>query len=152
MDRKAFLRCMAAMTAGAAGLHLLAGCASVPVARFTLEGQDAVVPRADLMPDGMALLRIDTLPAPVFVAEHADGTVSAILLKCTHRGCTVQPAGPILQCPCHGSRYDHAGTVIRGPAPRNLTPLAVRAEGEVLRIDLSSYHDASSAFAPQREP
>ena len=51
---------------------------------------------------------------------------------CTHLGCIPQqkgengkqivgkwwPGGFI--CPCHGSGFDYAGRVIRGPAPRNL--------------------------------
>ncbi len=39
---------------------------------------------------------------------------------CTHLGCvpTRKPEGWF--CPCHGSRYDNSGRVLRGPAPHNL--------------------------------
>ncbi len=39
---------------------------------------------------------------------------------CTHLGCvpTKKPEGWF--CPCHGSRYDNSGRVMRGPAPKNL--------------------------------
>lgn len=39
---------------------------------------------------------------------------------CTHLGCvpTRKPWGWF--CPCHGSRYDNSGRVLKGPAPRNL--------------------------------
>jgi len=39
---------------------------------------------------------------------------------CTHLGCvpTRKPEGWF--CPCHGSRYDNSGRVLRGPAPKNL--------------------------------
>jgi len=39
---------------------------------------------------------------------------------CTHLGCvpTKKPEGWF--CPCHGSRYDNSGRVLRGPAPKNL--------------------------------
>ncbi len=40
---------------------------------------------------------------------------------CTHLGCVPNrdPEGGWL-CPCHGSKYDASGRVVRGPAPRNL--------------------------------
>merc|ERR1711904_554744 len=41
---------------------------------------------------------------------------------CTHLGCVV-PYNPVekrFECPCHGSRYDSTGKVIRGPAPLSL--------------------------------
>lgn len=39
---------------------------------------------------------------------------------CTHLGCvpTKKPEGWF--CPCHGSRYDNSGRILRGPAPKNL--------------------------------
>ena len=42
---------------------------------------------------------------------------------CTHLGCIpVANTGDVegWTCPCHGSKYDGSGRVVRGPAPRNL--------------------------------
>jgi cytochrome b6-f complex iron-sulfur subunit len=46
---------------------------------------------------------------------------------CTHLGCTVSLAGSgrEYRCPCHGSRFDSKGQVLKGPAPRPLPWLAV---------------------------
>lgn len=42
--------------------------------------------------------------------------------NCTHLGCTFpwNPMDNQFQCPCHGSRYDPEGRVLRGPADRPL--------------------------------
>ena len=58
------------------------------------------------------------------VAVHRDGSgeVHAVSAVCTHLGCIVEWNGPeaTWDCPCHGSRFDHAGGVIQGPATEDL--------------------------------
>ncbi len=55
---------------------------------------------------------------------------------CTHLGCV--PLGNASGdfggwfCPCHGSHYDTAGRIRKGPAPRNLDVPVARFEGEEL--------------------
>jgi ubiquinol-cytochrome c reductase iron-sulfur subunit len=39
---------------------------------------------------------------------------------CTHMGCVPIKDDEGWLCPCHGSRYDNSGRVVRGPAPKNL--------------------------------
>ncbi len=52
---------------------------------------------------------------------------------CTHLGCV--PLGDAGEfggwfCPCHGSHYDTAGRIRKGPAPRNLAVPLARFENE----------------------
>jgi Rieske Fe-S protein len=62
------------------------------------------------------------------VARDAGG-VYALVLVCTHMGCEAIPSGSgasiSIDCPCHGSRFDGNGAVLRGPAARPLAHLAV---------------------------
>ncbi len=41
--------------------------------------------------------------------------------RCTHLGCALKKneVENTFDCPCHGSRYDHAGNTLNGPAVRN---------------------------------
>ncbi|MBD0328554.1 MAG: FAD-dependent oxidoreductase [Thermoleophilia bacterium] len=50
------------------------------------------------------------------------GRVHALSPVCTHMGCHVgwNPAERSWDCPCHGSRFGGDGTVIQGPATRDL--------------------------------
>ena len=62
----------------------------------------------------------------IVVAQPTAGTAVAFSAICTHKGCTVAPAGAKLNCPCHGSVYDAmTGKVLSGPAPAPLASVPV---------------------------
>ena len=79
-----------------------------------------------------------TLPA--FGEEAGEGTGEWLVMigVCTHLGCV--PLGNAGDfggwfCPCHGSHYDTAGRVRRGPAPRNLpVPVAEFINDSTIRL------------------
>jgi ubiquinol-cytochrome c reductase iron-sulfur subunit len=78
-----------------------------------------------------------TLPNPEG-SELPAGTWLVQMGVCTHLGCV--PLGESGDfggwfCPCHGSHYDTAGRIRRGPAPRNL-PVPVAAFVDAATIEL----------------
>jgi Rieske Fe-S protein len=69
----------------------------------------------------------------VFVFRDERG-IYAISAVCTHLGCIVAKSQQGFACPCHGSKFDHRGDVVGGPAPRPLPWLEVSraADGKLL--------------------
>ena len=67
------------------------------------------------------------IPAVVFRDETGFGALS---LVCTHLGCTVENKGEGFTCPCHGSRFDPNGKVVRGPAEKPLRPLRIEIKSD----------------------
>lgn len=65
---------------------------------------------------------LNYIPAIVI---HDDKGIHAVSLVCTHLGCTVEERNFGFECPCHSSRYDPNGTVLKGPAKSNLRKLRV---------------------------
>lgn len=70
----------------------------------------------------------------VLVFHSAPGCYGALWRVCTHGACTVDYVqdAHTLECPCHGSRFDEEGQVVRGPASRALLAFDVAREGDSL--------------------
>lgn len=82
--------------------------------------------------------RVTGVPeARAYILRDAKG-LYAISAICAHLGCTVNAAGENFECPCHGSKYNGAGYVLKGPAklPLDRVELTLSADGKVV-IDTS---------------
>jgi cytochrome b6-f complex iron-sulfur subunit len=116
----------------------VAAALGFPVARFLapLES-DAGSRSVELDPDDLPpfegrLVVVAGLPALVVNTGEGYAAFSAV---CTHLGCVVKWKRARRQffCPCHGGRFDLAGRVLGGPAPRPLARLVVEErEGRIV--------------------
>ena len=61
---------------------------------------------------------------PALVIHDEEG-LRAVSLTCSHLGCTIEERNFGFECPCHSSRYDKEGVVIRGPSASNLRKFRV---------------------------
>jgi glycine/D-amino acid oxidase-like deaminating enzyme/nitrite reductase/ring-hydroxylating ferredoxin subunit len=70
-----------------------------------------------------AILRHGASKMAVYKDEQ--GMLHECSAVCTHLGCIVQwnPGEKSWDCPCHGSRFDHEGRILNGPAVKPLTKL-----------------------------
>lgn len=91
--------------------------------------------RPDSIPPGTVLV----LPEQKAYVVRSERGLFAMSATCTHLGCLTQYErdNNRIFCPCHGSRYDVAGRVTNGPAPKPLPRLALTLEGGDLVIDVS---------------
>jgi thiosulfate dehydrogenase [quinone] large subunit len=96
---------------------------------------------ASAIPVGGALAFTDqTQGIPGYCVHKSTQEFVAFSAVCTHAGCTVgfDRSAKEFVCPCHGSIYNAlTGTVIQGPAPSPLPPIAIKmaADGTLYATD-----------------
>ena len=81
---------------------------------------------SDVPVGGAKLVSVDG--HDLVITQPTAGQPAVFVNRCPHAGCKVGVDGAALVCPCHASKFDLAGKVLRGPAT---TPLK---EG-TLRVD-----------------
>ena len=118
--RRKFLQLSAKLALGLAGILGLGGL----VRYFSHEPAGQTPSSYDLglaadFPTSGKLVRLDI---PAIIYKTKDG-FQAYGLVCTHLGCTVEEDGENFSCPCHGSLFDHNGSVLKGPATKQLPTL-----------------------------
>ncbi len=69
-------------------------------------------------------------------AIRRDNNINVLSIKCTHLGCTLNVAGDIFKCPCHGSEFRLDGEVIKGPAAKDLKKIDFKVEKNKIIIYL----------------
>ncbi len=118
-SRRDFLKLMVNSLLGVSGALTLGG-----LARFFSYKTDPPLVDFDIGPAANFPANTTTLlPRIPAILRHDGKVFSALSLKCTHLGCTVEKKGDAFECPCHGSRFDRNGELLRGPATRRLPEL-----------------------------
>lgn len=89
---------------------------------------------------------------PTYLIVTGDNAIGSYGINaiCTHLGCVVpwnEAAGTFI-CPCHGSQYDEAGTVVRGPAPLSLALAHVQVENDQVLLSPWSETDFRDGSRP----
>jgi len=80
----------------------------------------------DIGPASDYPLNIRTVIAHIpAVVIHDKSGLHALSLTCSHLGCTIEERNFGFECPCHSSRYDMNGAVLKAPATADLRQLRV---------------------------
>ncbi|MCH7530504.1 MAG: Rieske (2Fe-2S) protein [Gemmatimonadetes bacterium] len=138
MNRRDFVKSLPVVPAGlllGASALTLSACGGMPYLAPRGSGNRLVVSAARV-PEAGVLLQRPGMEHPVFVHATEQGGYTALLVRCTHRGCQPDPVGDRFVCPCHGSEFDLEGAVLRGPAERSLLRYRVAREGEDVVVTL----------------
>jgi len=85
-----------------------------------------VLAKASDVPVGSGIIVDDMV-----VTQPTAGVFNGFSSVCTHAGCNVSKViDANIVCPCHGSRYDLEGAVVKGPAAKPLERRPVTVNGD----------------------
>ena len=77
------------------------------------------------------------------IVTNVAGKIVVYSAICTHLGCVAAPNGTELHCPCHGSIFSAAGTVVHGPATLPLPFYDSKVSGGAVLVGPVSFARAS---------
>lgn len=84
-----------------------------------------------------------------------EGETKAIYMVCTHLGCLYKwvDSNWRFECPCHGSKFDHDGMYIEGPAGRSLDYFEIEndSDGAVIIKTGSKVLGSPAAESPAKK-
>lgn len=73
--------------------------------------------------------RVRSRTQTVFILRVGEDDVAeaftALSSVCPHSGCSIEHKEDKFHCPCHGAEFELDGSHTKGPAPRDMDPLAV---------------------------
>ena len=146
MNRKDFIRNAGyAFVGGTAAVVLLQNCAtSSYFAPHVLSNNQITIKKLEFVQveknktteRKYVLVKTTRYDFPVCIYKLSEQNYSALLLKCTHKGCELKPHGDFLSCPCHGSEFSNTGAVQNPPAEENLKTFQVKTDNENIYVQL----------------
>ena len=104
---------------------------SSPVSSQTTAGPSSAITNTNSMQVGSPVYFEYPSGYPNVLIKRSDGSLAAYSLLCTHVCCevTYESSSNLFYCPCHGSEFDSAGRVIRGPAGSPLPSITLTVDG-----------------------
>ncbi len=141
MDRRKFIQAACSACLSATAISMIGtGCTATRYIPGKME-KDGLRIRKEDFRQGSAyssfiIVRNEALLFPICVFRLNENEYSALWMKCTHQGATLNASGDILQCPAHGSEFDNRGRVNNGPAAADLRSFPVSIIKDELFIDL----------------
>jgi len=144
MDRRDFLLAGCKACAVLAAAPAIAALESCSTSKAAATGGASPAPLAvdngvlaipvSALPNGSGVINAKGLADKLYISRRADGSYTALVMNCPHKGGPVKPDGDKLVCGWHGSAFDMEGKVTKGPSQQGLRTYPVEVAGDVLNV------------------
>jgi cytochrome b6-f complex iron-sulfur subunit len=98
-------------------MNLLSSCSATKGVAATYETTDLMmIPASSFAEKTFIIVQTKKFEEPLYISKQTDGSYVALLMRCTHKGCSLNALPDKFKCPCHGSQFSTGGAVLKGPA------------------------------------
>lgn len=144
MNRRTFTKSCISCIVATTAVPLVSSCQSTFYTSGTVESNGISIPKSDftyekngaIVKRDYVIVKNDALEFPIYVYRFSDDEYSALWMKCTHQGNELQASGDHLHCNAHGSEFNNRGSVVQGPADKDLRRFNVLPQADKIFIDL----------------
>ena len=133
VKRRTFLKSMAACSLCTGTAGLLLGKSQLVSANTN----ELTIDKSVFDKDKTVLLKHPDYKYPISVLYIGGDKFTALLMMCTHQKCKTEWNKDHYICPCHGSRFNETGEVIRGMALEKLKSFPVKVDDNKVIVQLS---------------
>lgn len=116
------------------GLMVSSLSSCIPVYKTTIAENKITVPVSLFEKEEMQIIRAAGYSYDIALQKGTGETYTALLLQCTHADNPLKSTGTSFVCDLHGSTYDKAGAVTKGPAARPLQKLIAEKKSDQIII------------------
>ncbi len=128
-----------AMGSGFLMSALLTACKTpLGVIKTSAKNDVVTIPLTEFAQADYKLIRVSNYNYDLAIQKQADGSFLTLVLKCTHAAQPLTKTGDKYYCTLHGSQFSHEGTVMKGPAEKNLSQLISKINANDLTIHLNT--------------
>ncbi len=116
-------------------LSFLESCTSIHYAQYKKVDKQYKISKAEYDKKKFVVIDDEALAGPIYLTNNnKEKKFMALSMLCTHKQCTVDPAGNILVCPCHGAEFSNQGKVLGGPTNEPLLQYKVTEDQEYIIV------------------
>ena len=148
MNRRSFLGWVGVGTLASSLPLAIVACSNSETNSVELESNASAAIKDDFQMVGVVteleetgfILNESLAANPVMVFRHPEtGELTAINPQCPHQKCNVDldTKANLLVCPCHDSRFEFDGKVVKSPARKSLDVYPVKQEGYIILVNVS---------------
>ena len=148
MNRRAFLGWVGVGTLASSLPLVIIACSNSETNSAELENNATAAIKDDFQMVGIVaeleetgfIINESIADNPVMVFRNPEtGELTALNPQCPHQKCNVNVDTKVnrLVCPCHDSRFEFNGKVVKSPARRSLDVYPVKQEGYIILVKVS---------------
>lgn len=140
MERRNFIKssCSFCIAVGAGIIfNSVSSCTPLPIYKTIVSENKISVPQSLFANSNLQIVSAKEAEYDIALRKEPDGTFTALQMRCTHADNPLTSTGNGFTCTLHGSNFNNAGEVTKGPAAMSLNKYSTEKIGDSIVIRMN---------------